>query len=221
MENWIATHITLPIHMPTISEEKENAYSHFLGLFLSMIGFAFVLGSSGIPDHDASKAGMVIFALSNIVLYAASAFYHIIPAGTAKKALRVFDHSAIYILIAGSYTPLLMYIGTQLTIAFTAAIWGAALIGILTTLRFWGRFYPVHIALYALMGWSVVLIWNDVMPYIPRQLFLFMLSGGITYTVGIIFYSIRKIPHNHLIWHLFVLGGSIWFFAGYCTYLLA
>ena len=142
-------------------------------------------------------------------------------ASTAKKALRVFDHSAIYILIAGSYTPLLMYIGTPLTLSFTAAIWTAALIGILTTLRFWGRFYPMHIALYALMGWSVVLIWNEVIPHIPRQLFLFMLSGGITYTLGIIFYSIRKIPHNHLIWHLFVLAGSIWFFIGYCTYLLA
>ena len=71
------------------------------------------------------------------------------------------------------------------------------------------------------MGWSVVLIWNEVIPHIPRQLFLFMLSGGITYTLGIIFYSIRKIPHNHLIWHLFVLAGSIWFFIGYCTYLLA
>ena len=207
--------------MPTLSEEKENAYSHFLGLILSIIGLSFVLGSSGASGHGVSKAGMVIFALSNIVLYAASAFYHIIPAGTAKKVLRVFDHSAIYILIAGSYTPLLMYIGTPLTLSFTVAIWVAALTGILTTLRFWGRFYPLHIALYALMGWSVVLIWNEVISCIPRQLFLFMLSGGITYTVGIIFYSIRRIPHNHLIWHIFVLGGSIWFFTGYCAYLLA
>ena len=221
MENWIETHITLPVHRATITEEKENALSHFAGLFLAFLGLAAVLGKGEIAGHSGSKAGMIIFALSNVVLYASSAFYHAFPDGTLKKMMRVFDHSAIYILIAGSYTPLLMYIGTPLTHMFVILIWASAVTGIAATIRFWGRFYPLHIALYAVMGWSVVLIWDTVVTTIPPELFRFMLAGGVTYTAGIVFYSIRKIPHNHLIWHLFVLAGSLWFFAGYFTYLLA
>ena len=219
MENWIDTHITLPRHI-SYSEERENALSHFAGLMLAFIGLLAVLPRSGAAGHPASKPGMIIYAFSNIVLYGASAFYHHLRPGTQKKILRVFDHSAIYILIAGSYTPLLMYIGTPLTKWFTALIWIAAAAGIASTIRFWGRFYPLHIALYALMGWSIVLIWNEVFPNIPKELFIYILSGGMTYTAGILFYSIRKIPHHHLIWHLFVLAGSVLFFTGYALYLL-
>ena len=215
MENWIDTHIMLPRYV-MLSDEKKNAFSHFLGLILSVYGLLAVLASGS----EAPKAGMAIFALSNIVMYTASGFYHYLESGVMKKMLRVLDHSAIYILIAGSYTPLLLHVGTPLSKAFTAIIWLSAIIGIVTTLRFWGRFYPLHVALYAIMGWSIVLVWDDVIPSIPSDLFRYMLAGGIAYTSGLIFYGIRKIPHNHLIWHFFVLAGSSCFFIGYYLYLL-
>ena len=214
MENWIDTHITLPLHV-TISEEKENAISHFFGLALAIVGFFYVVFSSG------CNLGMVVFAISNIVLYTASAFYHALSKGTAKKILRVFDHSAIYILIAGSYTPVLLHVATPLTKAYALFMWAITVLGILLTLRFWGRLYVLHVILYGVMGWSIVFFWNSVIPSIPAGLLRYMLLGGITYTVGMIFYGVKKIPHNHLIWHIFVLAGSIFFFVGYSLYLLA
>ena len=89
------------------------------------------------------------------------------------------------------------------------------------TIRFWGRFYPVHIALYVVMGWSVLSIYSHVFSNIPAEILPYALTGGIIYTLGVIFYSVKKIPHNHLIWHFFVIGGSLSFFIGYCRYLLA
>ena len=220
MGTWIAQNITLPKHV-TMTEEKENALSHFLGLFLAVIGFLYVVSASAPAGHPMARTGMIIFALSNIVLYASSAFYHALKPGLAKKVMRVLDHSSIYLLIAGSYTPILLYIGSTVTVAYTVGIWCAAAIGIVLTVRFWGRFYPVHIALYVVMGWSVLTIYDSVFPFIHDGLFPYVLSGGITYTVGVLFYSIKKIPHNHLIWHIFVLSGSLLFFLGYYFTLLA
>lgn len=215
MENWIDTHITLPRYKK-LSEERSNAVSHFLGLVLSIYGLLSILAA----ESQASKAGLIIFALTNVVMYAVSGTYHYLADSVAKKMFRVLDHCAIYLLIAGSYTPILLYTGTPKAEAFTALIWLSAASGIFMTFRFWGRLYPLHIALYAAMGWSIVLIWNDVMAAIPPELPGFMLAGGIAYTAGILFYCIRKIPHNHLIWHIFVLAGSMCFFIGYYLYLL-
>ena len=206
MGTWIAQNITLPKHV-TMTEEKENALSHFLGLFLAVIGFLYVVSAYAPSGHPMARTGMIIFALSNIVLYASSAFYHALKPGLAK--------------IAGSYTPILLYIGSPVTVAYTVGIWCAATIGIVLTVRFWGRFYPVHIALYVVMGWSVLTIYDSVFPFIPSQILAYALAGGIIYTLGVLFYSVRRIPHHHLIWHIFVLVASIAFFIGYSLYLLA
>ena len=116
---------------------------------------------------------------------------------------------------------MLLYIGSPVTKWYAVGIWITAALGIFLPIRFWGTLYAAHIALYVIMGWSIVSIYGSVFPNIPDELFHYALMGGITYTAGVLFYSVRKIPHNHLIWHIFVLGGSIWFFAGYYLYLLA
>ena len=220
MGTWIAQNITLPLSV-TVSEEKENSVSHFAGLLLALIGLVCVIQAQAVSGHPSAKSGMIIFAIMNVVLYASSAFYHFLEPGIPKKLFRVLDHSSIYLLIAGSYTPILLYIGSETTIAYAIGMWIAAAAGIILTIRFWGRFYPLHIAMYAVMGWSILSIHDSVFPYIPDGLFPYVLSGGITYTIGILFYSIRKIPHNHLIWHIFVLIGSLFFFLGYYLTLLA
>lgn len=221
MENWINTHITLPSHRPTLSEEKENSLSHLAGVIFYFFTFFGILTSHEVPGHPGSKAGMIIFSLSNIVLFLASTLYHGLPESTMKKVFRIFDHSSIYLLIAGSYTPILMYAGTPLCKAYALGIWLFAFIGIFLTIMFWGKLYVLHIALYAVMGWSIVSIWGQIFPALPQGIMPYVLTGGIIYTVGIIFYSVRKIPHNHFIWHIFVLAGSLVYYYTYTSFLLA
>ena len=98
--------------------------------------------------------------------------------------------------------------------ALTAFMWAVAALGICFTLVFWGRLKPLHPILYLLMGWCIVIFWNDVIPFVPKALIGYLIGGGVTYSIGVIFYAIKKIPHYHAIWHLFVLAGSIWFYIG-------
>ena len=115
MENWLNTHISLPVYS-SISLEKENAYSHLAGLLLALLGFIWVIAVEGI------NPGMAVFAASNVIMYASSFLYHQLPAGALKRLMRIMDHSSIYILIAGSYTPVLLYMGTPLAYGYAAGI---------------------------------------------------------------------------------------------------
>ena len=214
MENWLNTHITLPEYK-NISIEKENAYSHLAGLILAFLGLFWVIAADGM------NPGMMVFALSNVIMYGSSFLYHYLPASAFKRLMRIMDHSSIYILIAGSYTPVLLYIATPLSYGYTAGMWLATAIGIALTARYWGKLYALHIALYAVMGWSIVSIWDQVVPLLPHGLFRSILAGGITYTAGIAFYAAKPLKHHHLIWHIAVLIGSLIFFLGYSSYLLA
>ena len=221
MENWINTHITLPAHPQTLTEEKENSLSHLIGLVFYFFTFFHIITRPEIAGHPGSKYGMIIFSLSNIALFSCSALYHGLTDPMLKKVFRIFDHSTIYILIAGSYTPILMFAGTPLADAYVIGIWSAAFIGIFLTIKFWGKLYVLHVFLYAAMGWSIVSIWSHIVPRLPEGLMPFVLAGGITYTIGLLFYSIRKIPHNHFIWHIFVLAGSLIYYYSYTAFLLA
>ncbi len=213
METWLNTHIALPVYRNP-SYEKENAFSHLIGMILAVLGFLYLTSRPEI------SGGMIVFAASNIVMYLSSFLYHLLPAGTAKRFFRLLDHSSIYILIAGSYTPVLLYTGTRLAYIYASLMWVAAVLGIFLTIRYWGKLYFVHIALYAVMGWSILSIWPIISQLLPQGLFPYLIKGGVTYSSGLLFYGIRKIPHNHLIWHLFVLSGSIIFFAGYSFFLI-
>ena len=114
----------------------------------------------------------------------------------------------------------MLYIGNDSALRYIAGIWSAALIGMILTIRFWGRFYPLHIALYLAMGWSIISVSDKVIPCLPHELFPYIITGGVIYTIGVIFYSLKKLPHHHLIWHIFVLGGSLSFFIGYSLFFL-
>lgn len=211
--NWLEKHITLQI-FDDKRAEKENAYTHFFGALLSIIGFGLILIKLPCAKSTALQVGLIIFALTNILLYSASGLYHYLPPSNAKRVCRILDHSNIYFLIAGTYTPILMYAGTQKALFMTALMWLIALSGVAFTLIFWGKLKPLHPILYILMGWMIVFFWNDIIPFIPRELILYLVGGGITYTVGVLFYAMKKLPHYHAIWHLFVLAGSLWFYVG-------
>ena len=216
--NWLEKHITLQ-NYDDRKAEMENAVTHFAGAGLSVIGFIMIIIRLGDISSTALKAGLVIFALSNILLYTASGLYHYLRPGNAKRICRILDHSSIYILIAGTYTPILMYIGTRECYMLLAFMYLIVASGITVTILFWEKLKVVHVILYLIMGWLCVFFSADIFPFIPSGIVKFLLLGGLSYTFGLVFYAVKKIPHYHGIWHVFVLLGSIFFYVGILFYL--
>ena len=214
--NWLEQHITLQ-NYDDRKAERENAFTHFAGSILSLIGFIYILMSLDSMKDNAVRAGMIVFGLTNILLYTASGFYHWLPVSNAKRICRILDHSNIYFLIAGTYTPLLLYVGTSVTFFLTFFMWTIALLGVGFMLFFWGRLKPLHPVLYLVMGWMIVFFWSSVIPYLPQGVIKYLVTGGVIYSAGVIFYAMKKLPHYHAIWHLFVLAGSIVFYVGLCV----
>jgi len=218
-ESYLTRHITLHDYQDTKSE-KENAISHAIAAILSL-GFLFIV--IGLKTHFVSPStfvGMIIFALSQLILFSSSSMYHYLPKGDMKRLFRIFDHSTIYFLIAGTYAPILLYVDTQSTRIILAAVYLFLIGGILSTIFFWGRFKVLHVVLYVLMGWSIVFVWDEVVPNLPGQLIRFIIASGIQYTVGVLFYAFKTMKHAHLIWHLFCMSASATFSIGFLLYFI-
>lgn len=215
---WLERKITLQKY-DSRGEEMANAVTHLFGAVLSLFGMVLLVRAGMAAGDREATIGFIVFSLTMFFLYSASGFYHLVKPSNLKRVLRIFDHSNIYFLIAGTYTPILIAVGSGIGHIFLAVVWGIALLGIVFTLIFWGRLKPLHVILYIAMGWIIVFIWKPVTAAIPSALLRWILAGGITYTVGTVFYATRKIPNSHAIWHLFVLGGSICFFLGIYLYL--
>lgn len=215
---WLENHITLH-EFDNKKEELANALTHLFGAIMSLIGMIFLI-KIGLKSGDPVKTtGLVIFAISMLLLYSASGFYHLVKPSNLKRILRILDHSNIYFLIAGTYTPILIAVDTTLSYSFIFVVWGIAFLGIIFTLVFWGRFKAFHVILYLLMGWLFVFIWKPVSAVIPFGLVKWIIVGGLAYTLGTIFYAMKKLPYYHAIWHLFVLVGSFSFFIGIYKYI--
>ena len=197
-------------HLYSKKEEKLNVISHGLGLFLSVIAFPFLIVKSFDFDGFWKPISFVIYGLSMIILYAASTFYHAAKNPKKRRKLNIFDHAAIYVLIAGSYSPFcLVALDSDLGWYMFVFVWLFALIGIILKLFFTGRFDKISTAMYLLMGWQVMFFIKPLMESLSAEGFQYLLAGGIFYSVGAILYSIKKIPYNHAIFHLFVLLGSL------------
>ena len=219
MKNWLENKITLHQHDDAVAE-RENMLTHLVASILAVFGLFYILFNLNSVESLSLKVGLIIFAATNILLYFASTMYHHLPYGNGKRIFRILDHSNIYFLIAGTYTPVLLSINSNKMIMLTCLVWSIAVIGIVFTIVFWGRLKAFHVIAYLFMGWLLVFFWNDVVPYLPQGLFSYIVAGGITYTVGVAFYASKKLPHYHAIWHCFVAGGSIFFYIGICSKLL-
>ncbi|NAS13341.1 PAQR family membrane homeostasis protein TrhA [Poritiphilus flavus] len=194
-------------------EETLNAISHGFGAVLGLVGFVLLLKNNTRHTEYANFA-IITYSLSLILLFVASAWYHSIAEPSLKKKLRVLDHISIYYLIAGTYTPVSLITlesGNGWTIFYV--VWGMALVGTLLKLFFTGRFEVFSLLLYLFMGWMIVFDFRNLTTQLSKEGLWLMGLGGAFYTLGILFYAIRRIPYNHLIWHIFVLGGAIshWF----------
>ncbi|THV58779.1 hemolysin III family protein [Flagellimonas alvinocaridis] len=192
-----------------LREEKWNAYSHGLGVVLALVGSTTLL-QKDIGDTPYLFGSILVYCISVVLLFTASTLYHSVQDPRLKKKLRALDHISIYYLIAGTYTPvcLTVLLPSKGWLLFFL-VWGIALFGTVLKLFFTGKFEVFSLVLYGVMGWLIVI---DV-PYLVKHLSptgLFYLSlGGAFYTLGIVFYAIKRIPYNHLIWHLFVLSGAM------------
>lgn len=197
-------------HEYSKSEETLNILTHAFGLLLSIIALPFLVIKSFNYTGFWKPASLLIYGLSLIVLYAASTFYHAAKEPILRRKLNIFDHAAIYVLIAGSYSPFCLvalksYLGWYMFIA----VWVFALTGIVLKLFFTGRFDKISTAMYLLMGWQVLFFMKPLIAALTSFSLNLLIAGGIFYTVGAILYSLKKMPYNHAIFHVFVLLGSV------------
>jgi hemolysin III len=202
-------------------EEVANCVTHGVGLALSVAGLvALVLlaWTHGDAWHVVSSA---VYGASLVTLYLASTLYHGARTPRAKHFFQILDHCCIYLLIAGTYTPF-----TLVTLrggwgwTLFGLVWTFALAGILFRVCFGSRYRPVAVASYVLLGWLCVIAVKPILATVPMAALLWIVAGGLAYTAGVFFFASNRIPHNHAIWHLFVLGGSICHYMAVLLYVL-
>jgi hemolysin III len=197
-------------HEYSEKEEKLNVISHAFGLVMGIIALPFLIDKSMHFDGFWKPTSIIIYGVSILTLYTASTVYHAAKAPKLRRRLNIFDHAAIYVLIAGTYTPftLITLEGKTGWIIF-GLTWFFALTGIILKLFFTGRFDKLSTIMYVLMGWQIVFAINPLLENLASEGLFWLFLGGVFYTIGAILYSIKKIPYNHAIFHVFVLLGSI------------
>jgi hemolysin III len=211
------------IKVYTKREEMFNSISHGAGVIFGIAALSVMLVIS-IKSGDVSKiVAFSVYGACIIAMYLSSTLYHSVPSTKMKSILRVLDHSSIFLFIAGTYTPVLVLaLNGGARWGYLIAIWSVALGGIIFKIATYGKFdryKAVSLALYIGMGWLAILPIKMIIDSTSWGFFGFILAGGILYSLGTIFYAVKKIPYNHGIWHLFVLSASILHFVGIMLYL--
>ncbi len=193
------------------NEEIANSVSHGIGMIFGIVALVLLLQKALSYQADTmTLASMAIYGSSMIVLFLASTLYHAVPHPRAKRWLKTFDHSAIYLLIAGSYTPfLLVSLRTPLAIGLMVVIWSIAILGIIMKLAFVYRFKRFSLISYVTMGWLSLIVVYQLAITLHSSGLALLAAGGLIYSLGVIFYVNKRIPFNHAIWHCFVLGGAV------------
>ena len=193
----------------TIIEERWNAISHAFGAILGIAGLIILLVFNQ-GKTDFSVFSIILYSTSIIALFSASTIYHSVRSDRWKRFWRKIDHISIYFLIAGTYTPIALITmeeGSGWTIFWI--VWGIAILGTLLKIFFTGKFEAISLLLYLAMGWLIIFYIAELFDSMSSLGLTLMAIGGGFYTLGTIFYAVKKIPYNHVIWHFFVLGGAI------------
>ncbi len=204
----------------TLGEEVANSITHGLGAALSVAGLVVMVVIATLRGTSSHVVACAVYGVSLVLLYLSSTLYHALTNGRAKRVFRILDHSSIYVLIAGTYTPF--------TLVTLRGVWGWVLFGIVWTLAvmgivfkcfFTGRLHILSTAVYILMGWIAVVAIRPLLQALPWPGFLLVLAGGVLYTLGVAFF-VRRWKYSHAIWHLLVLAGSICHFLAVYRYVL-
>jgi hemolysin III len=190
-------------------QELANALTHGFGTLWGIAAAGVLVTLAAMRGDVFHIVGAAVFGTTLIMLYSASTLYHAVPKRSMKARLRIVDHSAIYLLIAGTYTPFtLAGIRGGWGWALFGVVWGLAAAGIVFKLFFTGRFRRISTVIYLAMGWLVVIAAKPVVEALPGASLLWLAVGGLAYTGGVYFYANRRIPYGHAIWHLCVMAGS-------------
>lgn len=200
-------------------EERLNVISHGLGLLLSIAGLILLILRANEYNDLRFSLSLIVFGLGLIILYAASTLYHNAKNAAVRYRLKIFDHIAIFILIAATYTPfaLVTLKGTIGWIIFAVA-WGIALTGTILKLFFTGRYKILSTLMYVGMGWIIIFALKPLLENYATEGLWWLLGGGVAYTTGAVLYSISRIPYNHALFHAFVLMGSLCHFLSIYLY---
>ncbi len=202
-------------------EEIANSITHGIGVALAIAALVILVVFAAINGDPWRVVSFSIFGSSMICLYLASTFYHAFTNPKIKNVLKVFDHASIYLLIAGTYTPfLLINLRGSWGWSLFGVIWGLAIAGIIFKIFFVHKFNKISTFIYILMGWMIVIAMKQMFATIDFKGIIWLFIGGLSYTIGTIFYLNKKMKFSHAIWHLFVLGGSICHFFAILFYVL-
>ncbi len=199
-----------PVNLYTIEEEIGNSVTHGIGAGFSIVGLTVLVIFAAFKNSSWHIVSFSIYGATLVLLYLASTLYHSIQHPTAKRILRRIDHAAIYLLIAGTYTPfLLVSLRNAWGWTFLVVIWGLAIIGIAYKLLFLEYYEKLSALGYVLMGWLCMIAGRQLLTNLPKEILIWIAAGGVIYTAGITFLLLRRIPFRHTIWHVFVLAGSL------------
>ncbi|MBQ7522685.1 MAG: hemolysin III family protein [Clostridia bacterium] len=202
----------------SLGEEIFNSVSHGVGSLLSVAGTVVLIVISALQGDAWKVVSSAIFGASLIILYTMSTLYHAITNRKAKSVMRVMDHVTIFFLIAGTYTPLTLVILRGVTgwVLF-GFIWGCAILGIVFNSINLEKFRKISVVCYIIMGWAIIFAIRPLIQAMPKISLIFLLIGGIAYSVGVIFYAIKKVKYFHSVWHLFTVAGSIFHYFAILT----
>lgn len=206
----------------TRGEELANALTHGAGLVASVVGAALLIALTATDGDGWRLASSIVYGAALIALYTASTLYHALPTPRQKRIMRVLDHSAIYVLIAGTYTPFALVIlrDEGRGWALFGAIWAIAVVGIGLKVLFTGRLNALSTAAYVLMGWLCVIVARPLIENLPTPALVLLAGGGVAYTAGVAFYANRRMRFSHAVWHGFVVAGSLLQFLAIYLYVL-
>ncbi|WP_349410188.1 PAQR family membrane homeostasis protein TrhA [Pseudalkalibacillus sp. SCS-8] len=208
-------------HTYTRKEEIVNAITHGIGAVFSVVALVLLVVMAAMDGSVWHVVSFSIYGASMLLLYTASTLVHSFPEGKLKDLFEIFDHAAIYVFIAGTYTPFL-FIVVKGALGWTlfGIVWGIALVGIFFKAFFVKRFLFLSTIIYIIMGWLAVFAWKPLMTALPTDGSMLFILGGILYTVGTIFYVWRAFPYHHAVWHVFVLAGTATHFFAILLYVL-
>jgi hemolysin III len=199
--------------------ERFNAITHVVGSVLALAGGSVAITLAARRGGASKITAVAIYAAMLFLLYLSSTLYHSLR-GAPKRVFHVFDHCAIYLLIAGTYTPFtLVTLGGKWGWSLFAIVWTLAILGVLKDVLWHGRYRAVSVILYALMGWLIIVASQPLSRAMPKPGIVLLLAGGVVYTVGIVFFAMSKrVAYMHGVWHLFVIGGSVFHYLAVVRY---
>ncbi|QKJ62812.1 hemolysin III family protein [Flavobacterium sp. M31R6] len=200
----------MEVRIQTRNEELANGISHALGVLFCLIGMPFLLMKSSGQHNLITESSVIVFGIGMLLVYSFSSLYHLAQKEKTKQLLKIADHISIYYLIAGTYSPLMViYLNKETALVFLGIMWSIVLLGTFFKIFYVDRFKFLSVLFYLLMGWMIVFVIKPLWGVIPLPVFLWILAGGLSYTVGVYFYVKGHKNYFHTVWHFFVLLGTV------------